>query len=200
MHLSYPSAIVAALSFVPSPNGAQAKAAPSIATPSCDYGEPSQSAAPQLSQFNFLIGDFTITARVFADGKWGTIIDNPRPRLVGRYILGGMAIQDEWYDNDPGLDPGTQRGVITRIYDSDAGEWKVAWTYSKNPQITDLRVTMVDGLLTMRTFSPKQPNFDAYFERTDADTWTRTAFKTQEDGSRTPLWQAIATRIACLEG
>ena len=87
--------------------------------------------------------------------------------------------------------------MTTRFYDADAGDWKVGWMASKNPQLTDLRVSMVDGVLTMRTEHPAEPNYDAYFERTGPDSWTRTAFRTEEDGSRTLLWQAIATRIPC---
>ena len=176
------------------------EADPPLAPPSCDYGAASDDAAPELSQFDFLIGDFTITGRVWAGGEWGPVIESPRARLVGRYILGGRAIQDEWYDNDPGQNPKSTRGVTTRIYDPKAGEWKVSWTSADAPVITRLRVSMENGQFTMRTVDPETPNYDAVFEREGPDRWTRTAFKTEADGTRTNLWQAIATRIPCPQG
>ncbi|MEM6908497.1 MAG: hypothetical protein AAF494_07440 [Pseudomonadota bacterium] len=170
---------------------------PPLALPLCDYGAPDDDAPEGLSQFDFLIGDFTITGRVWSDGAWGPEITSPRARLTGRYILGGRAIQDEWYDNDPGLNPASTRGVTTRIFDPQTGDWKVTWISADKPVITSLAVAIEDGVLTMRTISPAKPNYDAVFEREGPDRWTRTAFRTEEDGSRTNLWQAIATRIPC---
>jgi len=144
-----------------------------------------------------VIGDFTITGRVWTNGEWGPVITSQRARLTGRYILNGRAIQDEWYDNDPGLNPASTRGVTTRIYDPATKDWKVTWVSADKPVITQLGVAMEDGVLTMRTVSPETPNYDAVFERTGPDGWTRTAFRTNVDGSRTNLWQAIATRIPC---
>ena len=170
---------------------------PPLAPPSCDYGSASTEAAPELAQFDFLIGDFTITGRVWTDGAWGPEITAPRARLVGRYILGGRVIQDEWYDNDPGQNPASTRGVTTRIYDAKKGEWSVSWTSADRPVITRLKVGMEDGEFVMRTVDPEAPNYDAVFERDGPDRWTRTAFRTAEDGTRTNIWQAIATRIPC---
>lgn len=168
-----------------------------LAAPSCDYGSPSPDAAPELAQFDFLIGDFTITGRIWQGEDWGPEITSPRARLSGRYILGGRAIQDEWYDNDPGFNPKSTRGVTTRIYDAEAGHWKVTWISADKPVITQLKVAMEDNALTMRTLAPTQPNYDAVFERQGPDRWTRTAFRTNKDGTRTNTWQAIGTRIEC---
>ncbi|MEM7690336.1 MAG: hypothetical protein AAF291_15065 [Pseudomonadota bacterium] len=170
---------------------------PQLAPPLCDYGAVSDQAPEQLSQFDFLIGDFTITGRVWSDGAWGPEITSPRARLVGRYILDGRAIQDEWYDNDLGLNPASTRGVTTRIYDTKKAEWAVSWFSIDAPVITRLSVSMEDGRLTMRTGDPAEPNYDAVFDRDGPDRWTRTAFRTEADGTRTNLWQAIATRIPC---
>ncbi|MEO0462883.1 MAG: hypothetical protein AAF127_07115 [Pseudomonadota bacterium] len=189
----------AALALVSAHAGALAQDAeePTLAPPVCDYGAPDPDAPDELSQFDFLIGDFTITGRIWSESAWGPEIMSPRARLTGRYILGGRAIQDEWYDRDPGFDPKSTRGVTTRIYDAKAGHWKVSWLSADVPVITRLRVAMEDNVLTMRTISPEKPNYDAVFERDGPDRWTRTAFRTQADGSRTFLWQAIATRIPC---
>ena len=189
--------IVLCAAFLAAPVSAQDQA--ELAPPSCDYGKPHASAPKELSQFDFLIGDFTIAGRVWTEDGWGPVLASSRPRLVGRYTLDGRAIYDEWYDNDPGLDPETTRGLTVRMYDEEAEEWKVAWMSTKRTQITDLRVKLQDGVLTMRTEHPAKPNYDAYFERTGPDSWTRTAFRTEPDGSRRLLWQAMATRIPCAD-
>ncbi|MEE4211955.1 MAG: hypothetical protein V2I43_22135 [Parvularcula sp.] len=185
--------------------GATAIAAPAhaseipdgLAPPSCDYGTVHPDAASELSEFAFLIGDFTIRARPWTQDGWGPFVEQFRARLTGRYVLGGRAIQDDWFDTDPGINPDTTMGLTTRMWDPAAGEWKIAWMNTPATTLTDLRASMEDGVLTMTTVYPAQPNYDAYFGHDGPDTWTRTAFKTEADGTRTPIWQAVATRIPC---
>lgn len=170
-----------------------------IAPPSCDYGAPHPDAPPELAQFDFLIGDYAITVSRWVDGAWQAVpVEQYGPaRWNGRYILGGMAIEDEWYDKDPGLDPASVRGVNVRMWDAEAGEWDMIWVYSGNYQATDLRAKMEEGRLTMWQVYPERPNFRAYFERYSPDNWARITLAPDADGGWQKTVKLSATRIPC---
>ena len=127
----------------------------------------------------------------------GPICPGPPARWNGRYILGGMAIEDEWYDPDPGFDPATPRGVNIRMWDSDAGEWDMMWVHTSGKQVQDLRAGMVDGELTMWQAYPERPNFRATFHRLSADSWERITYARDEAGEWAKQFSLRATRIPC---
>ena len=171
-----------------------------LAPPSCDYGTPHPNAPKELAQFDFLIGDYTITPYKWVDGEWLTSAEVPPARWNGRFILGGMAIEDEWYDIDPGLNPEVGRGVNVRMWDAEDGEWDMMWVHSRSRQVQDLRAKVIDETLTMWQLTPERPGFRAIFERVGPDSWYRIAYQTNEAGEEEPTYKLLATRIPCAEG
>jgi len=180
-------------------SAASAQEGASIAAPTCDYGEASPLVAAELAQFDFLIGDFTISAHAWQNGAWSP----PRPgipsRWNGRYGLGGFSIIDDWYGRDPGMQPDTPRGTNIRMWDADAGEWDMAWIHTGTNQVQDLRAKMEGGKLTMWQAYPERPGFRAYFERTGPDSWHRISLIPDEKGGWTPQFKLAAVRIPCPE-
>jgi hypothetical protein len=76
-----------------------------------------------LSRFAFLIGDWRCEARVkSADGAWQSL----QGTWVGRFILDGHAIADEYRMTDPSGKL-IVLGVNLRAYDSDTQTWNMKW-------------------------------------------------------------------------
>ena len=170
-----------------------------LAPPRCDYGSPHPEAPAELQQFAFLIGDYTIKFHAWRSGKWTP----PQPGATGRwngyYGLGGMAIIDEWFDRDPGLEPNVDRGVNVRMWDDEASEWDMMWMATAGKQVQDLRAQMKDGKLTMWQVYPDRPNFKAVFEITDDDHWARISYTKDDDGEWVKQFKLAATRIPCTD-
>ncbi len=174
-----------------------AAAAPSLALPTCDYGAPHPDAPAELAQFSFLVGDYTIAAHAWTGEGWTP----PRPgvpaRWNGHYVLGGMAIEDEWFDRDPGIEPDTPRGINVRIWDEEADEWDMMWFHTSNTQVQDLRAKIEDGRLMMWQIYPERPNFRAYFTTDGPDKWERITQAPDGEGGWKNTFKLVATRIAC---
>lgn len=171
-----------------------------LAPPACNYGAPNANAPPELAQFDFLIGDYTVSAHAWRDGEWTV----PRPgvpaRWNGRYGLDGMSIIDDWYDRDPGSDPKTDRGINVRMYDPEAGEWDMMWIHTGNHQVQDLRAKVIDGKLTMWQVYPERADFRAYFNRLGPDRWQRVSLVPgKAEDEWVPQYKLVATRIPCPE-
>ena len=111
-----------------------------------------------------------------------------------------MAIEDEWFDPDPGLVPDSPRGVNIRMWDAEAGEWDMTWIHTSGRQVQDLRAKVIEGRLTMWQVYPERPNFRADFERLGPDSWQRVQYAPDEQGEWQPTFKLVATRIACPEG
>lgn len=170
---------------------------PLLAPPSCDYGAMSPDAPEELREFDFLIGDYTISAYAWRDGAWTPPRPGAKARWNGRWIMGGTMIEDEWYGRDPGMVPDTPRGVNVRAWDAEDGEWDMMWIHSGGRHVQDLRAKMIDGKLTMWQVYPERPNFRAYFERTGPDSWHRISLVPGENGEWVPQFKLAATRIPC---
>lgn len=170
-----------------------------IAPPSCNYGTPHPEAPAEVAQFDFLIGDYAIAVSRWVEGEWQPVPPGQYgpARWNGRWILGGMAIEDEWYDKDPGLDPNSVRGVNVRMWDAEAGEWDMMWVYTGNHAVTDLRAKLINDRLEMWQVTPYRPNFRAYFERVDADRWNRVTLAPDAEGNWSRTIRLEATRIPC---
>lgn len=171
--------------------------APTIAPPACDYGSPHPDAPAEMAQFDFLIGDYAIEAAAWRNEAWTPPRPGPRARWNGRYILGGMAIQDEWFDPDPGLDPSSPRGVNVRMWDADAGEWDMMWIHTSGKQVLDLRAAMVDDVLTMWQIYPEGVDSRSTFHRLSPDSWERISYVRDEEGEWAKQFRLRATRIPC---
>lgn len=170
-----------------------------LAPPSCDYGEMNPDAPPELARFDFLIGDYTVEAAGLRGGEWTTRPGAPPARWNGRWILGGMAIEDEWFDADPGLDPRSARGVNVRMWDPQAGEFDMMWVYDGTHQVQDLRAREIDGVLTMWQVYPERPDFRATFHRLPDGAWERITLAPDENGEWRPTVRLRATPVACLD-
>ena len=168
------------------------------APPRCDYGDAHADAPPEFSQFQFLVGDFTIDAQAWTGDGWTPPRQVEHPaRWNGWYGLNGMAIYDEWYTVDPAQDPQTQRGVNVRMYDAEAAQWKMMWIATGTLQTQDLRAEMRDGKLTMWQVYPERPNFLAEFEVIDDDHWFRVSYTKNDADEWVPQYKLSASRVPC---
>jgi hypothetical protein len=169
-----------------------------LAPPKCDYGKPHPSAPSELAQFSFLIGDYTIDAQAWAGKDWTAPGQVPVPaRWNGWYGLDGMAIYDEWYTQDPGVNAETARGVNVRFYDDKNKEWKMMWTSSGTLQPQDLRAEIRNGVLTMWQVYPDRPNFKAEFFSVDDDNWYRISYTKDENNNWVKQYKLSAKRLKC---
>ena len=168
-----------------------------LAPPRCDYGAPNENAPEELSQFAFLIGDYTISAHAWQNDAWTP----PRPgtpaRWNGYYGLEGMAIVDEWYGRDPGIEPETGRGINVRMWDAEEGEWDMMWIATAGRQVQDLRAKVMDGVLTMWQVYPTQIDLVADFFVEDEDHWHRISYVQDDEGEWQPQFKLRATRLSC---
>ena len=163
----------------------------------CDYGAPHPNAPVELSQFAFLVGDYDITSHAWRNGTWTPPRPGPHARWNGRYGLGGMAIYDEWFDPNPSDDPDAPRGVNVRMYDTEAGQWKMMWLATAGMTVQDLRAELRDGKLTMWQEYPERAGFLADFTVEDEDHWHRISYTRGDDGEWRPQFKLAATRIPC---
>ncbi|PHR62941.1 MAG: hypothetical protein COA47_01210 [Robiginitomaculum sp.] len=169
-----------------------------LAPPRCEPGAPHAKAPAELAQFDFLIGDFTIEGQAWTAQGWRSSPTPPPPaRWNGKYGLDGMAIYDEWFNVDPGLNLDTPRGVNVRFYDEKTSEWKMMWVHTGVGQVQDLRAEMRDGELTMWQEYPDRPDFLATFIREDKDHWHRISFAKDDEGNWTKTIKLAATRLPC---
>jgi hypothetical protein len=167
------------------------------APPGCAYGAPHPNAPPEISQFDFLVGDYSITLHAWNGDDWSPPQPGVTARWNGRYGLDGMAIIDEWFHPDPAQDADASRGVNVRMYDPEAEEWDMMWVATGAHQVQDLRAKVKDGVLTMWQVYPERPDFRADFEVTDADHWARIGFTKNDEGDWVKQFKLAATRIPC---
>ena len=106
----------------------------------CDFGKRSEAAPEELEQFAFLVGNWDIENRSLQrDGSWS---EQTTPSYwEGRWILGGHAIADYWYNTPPATAPGEDlpgRGVNVRMYREDSGQWTNMWQHSVLAEVRTL--------------------------------------------------------------
>lgn len=177
---------------------ALAGALPALAEDTCDYGKPHPDAPPELSQYAFLIGDFRIEARVWKDGAWS---EGFQPaRWNGRYILGGMAIMDEWFDLPPAENPGAGRGVNVRMYNPETKRWHLMWQHTKDKKVVELSSRVEDDGKMHLDWVPPKPGRRVYFEIYGPGHWARLDYRRAEDGGDwAPRYKLEAFRVTCKE-
>lgn len=186
------SAIAFSAFFIAIPAAAQ-----ETAPPRCDYAAPHENAPAELSQFAFLVGDYTINLHAWQGDKWSPPQPGKTARWNGWYGLGGMAIVDEWYNPDPAQDPDAPRGINVRMYDPQAGEWDMMWIATGAHQVQDLRAKVEDGELWMWQVYPERPDFKAVFKIEDADRWARISYTKNDAGEWVKQYKLAAARIPC---
>lgn len=93
-----------------------------------EYGRPNPDAPQELRQFAFLIGRWRCESRVKSEeGDWQTF----RATWVGRYILDGYVIADEFRQFGPSGEL-MQLGQNYRSYNTDEGAWAMRWLDALN--------------------------------------------------------------------
>jgi hypothetical protein len=87
------------------------------------YGNPNPEAPPELSQFAFIIGKWNCDVRVKAeDGTWQAY----QATWVGRYILDGFVIADEYRMANQAREIVVQ-GMNFRSYSAEKKTWVMRW-------------------------------------------------------------------------
>lgn len=87
------------------------------------FGKPHPNAPAALSRFAFLIGRWRCEAKVrLANGEWQTF----QARWVGRFILDGYAIADEYRMTGPSGKL-IVFGLNLRTYDAARQQWNIKW-------------------------------------------------------------------------
>lgn len=147
-----------------------------------DYGAPHPDMPDEFSQFSFIIGDYDVGIRNWDEetGDWGA----PQffARWNGRYIFGGRAIADEWYDPGYGSREQSGAGVNIRIFDPEAGLWETAWHYTANYEVRELHQQVRDdGKLWLWQVYPAAPERRVYFETYEGGEWGRISLRLDED-------------------
>lgn len=107
-----------------------------------EFGALNPNAPAALSRFAFLLGEWRCVARVTsADGEWHTF----RARWVGRVILDGYAIADEYRMTDASGDL-IVLGMNVRTYDEKAQEWNLRWLDALTGRWVDLAPPELGGV------------------------------------------------------
>ena len=107
-----------------------------------EYGRPNPGAAPQLSRFAFLIGTWRCDARLKReDGSWETL----EASWVGRYVLDGYAIMDEFRMAKPTGEL-LVLGVNLRTYDVQKRVWNLKWLNALDGTWMDLGPEELGGV------------------------------------------------------
>lgn len=168
----------------------------------CYEGEQNPLAAPQTEQFAFLLGAFD--AKLYPwDQETGDWAEAPIREAIwdGEYILDGTAIADYWFGADPAKTPDAGRGVNTRVFNPEAGEWVMTWnTWGSAYEPLVLKAKMIDGVLTMWQVYPEQEEQEEISEFVvhDEDHWTRYTYIVNGE-DRAPYFKIDSVRIPCEE-
>jgi hypothetical protein len=145
--------------FLPASVAAEEAEAPALpAAGPCD--------APEYRQFDFWVGDWTVTSNGTAAGT-----NSIHP------VHGGCALQENWQ----GTGEGGISGSSYNMYDKATGKWHQAWVDSSGGLLL-IDGGLVDGSMVL---SGKRPTRDGSGEATHRITWTPS-----DDGSVRQLWEA----------
>jgi hypothetical protein len=131
------------------------------------FGKPNPNAPAALSQFEFLIGRWRCEAKIkVADGQWQTF----HATWLGRYILDGYAIADEYRMIGPTGEL-IVLGLNVRAYDASRQIWNIKWLNALAGTWTDLGPEELGGV----TFDGQSIIY-AFKEPVAAHAYTRVAY------------------------
>lgn len=107
-----------------------------------EFGQPNPNAPAALVQFAFLIGRWRCEARVrTGDGDWQTF----QATWLGRYILDGYAIADEYRMTGPAGEL-IVFGMNFRTWDAVRRNWNIKWLNALAGTWTDLGTDELGGV------------------------------------------------------
>ena len=120
------------------------------------YGQPNPDAPQELSQYAFLIGDWSCTTKFLTqDGK---TYNEGTADWIGVYVLNGYAIQDYWIGNGP---QGKKfYGTNIRSYDRAKGKWLNRWLPAGTLQWKSFESELVNDTMVMTGGEGTSPRGD----------------------------------------
>jgi hypothetical protein len=144
-----------------------------------EYGEPNPGAPLELSQFAFIIGSWSCDARVIGeDGGWQAF----NATWVGRYILDGFVIADEYRMTDQTGEL-IVHGMNFRSYSVEKKTWMMRWLNARGSFWLELGPEQLGGVrVTNETIT-----FD-FIDTLAPDAITRVTFSNITDSHFT--WSA----------
>jgi hypothetical protein len=158
------------------------------------YGNKNTEAPPQLAEFSFLVGKWQGSGKTrLANGAYA---DFTGVTWIGRYILNGMAIADEFHAST--ADGKAYLGISLRQFDPHQNSWIVEYLNVSNSflrrQVNPRSGSVShhgDGLVV--TSADGQAQFRESYRVTDKDHFTYSA-DTSHDGGRS--WDPTAIQIS----
>jgi hypothetical protein len=130
------------LAIAPMPPGTAATEDRSMHQVKQEFGKLNPSAPAELSRFAFLIGKWRFEAKVkLADGQWHSF----KGTWLGRYILDGYAITDEYRMTDSSGKL-IVLGLNLRSYDASKQTWNIKWLNALTGTWTDLAPSELGGV------------------------------------------------------
>ncbi|MGH7710415.1 MAG: hypothetical protein ACRD2A_09965 [Vicinamibacterales bacterium] len=113
-----------------------------MSTKELKFGSPNPNAAPELSRFAFLVGEWRCDARLKRDdGSWEKL----QAKWVGRWALDGYVILDEYRMTRPTGEL-LVLGLNVRSYDVNKKVWTMKWLNALGGNWTDLGSDALGGL------------------------------------------------------
>lgn len=107
-----------------------------------EFGQVNPNSPAALSRFAFLIGRWRCDAKLkLADGEWQTF----QATWIGRFILDGYAIEDEYRMKGPSGEL-IVLGLNIRTYDAAKQVWNIKWLNALTGSWTDLAAQDLGGV------------------------------------------------------
>jgi len=170
--------------------------APAWAQDTCNFGEPAEGAPAEIQQFEFLIGNFRIEARRWADEAFSE--GYLEAQWNGRWGLDGRVVIDDWFG--PQISPEAPRnfGTNVRYFNPETGRWSMVWQATNGSAMVLEAEQGEDGVLRMWQVYPeptteRQIHFEIYGD----DHWARIDGGVDENGNFTPQLKLEAFAVPC---
>jgi hypothetical protein len=161
-------------------------------TPAADYGSRNPNAPQELEQFGRLGGPWDCSIyNLGQGGLWHKRAGGAR--WTFNYALDGNAVTDIWVPDPDDEYPGSV-GMNLRVYDPQAGLWRIAWTTVDQARFDLYEASYEDGDIIMWGQRPDhQARITFYNVRPNQFDW-KYEFSPLDDGT---LWTEIV-RMQCL--
>jgi hypothetical protein len=147
-----------------------------------EFGKPNPKAPAALSGFAFLIGRWRCEARLKSpNGEWQRL----QATWVGRYILDGYAIEDEYRMTGSSGDL-IVLGLNFRVYDTVRQAWNIKWLNALDGTWWDLGTPELGGVRfedQSVTYSFKQPVRSPAYQRVTYTNISKTHFTWRGEAS-----------------
>ncbi len=170
-------------------------ASPALAQDVCDFGAPNPEAPVEINQFEFLVGNHRIEARIWQNGDWTQ--GYAPAEWNGRWGIDGWAVIDEWFGPQLGDNP-QNLGVNVRYFNEETGRWSMVWQATNGAaQILEAELRD-DGNVHMWQVTPEpaQERFIYFLVHSDTH-WSRIDGLVLEDGTHQHQYRLDAFEVPC---